>query len=153
MSSTSLSKIIEAKNAQLLVSLKPLVEQLHQVGDAAAQVEGAVANAAAAAEAATQAALTTATVLEQIQNNYATHGLTTIREFVFPTPRLLWAINHNRNTTRFKETLIDADGERFIAQVSIIDSNTFHVLLTEAISGRVEVVFDEAGLSPVIVTE
>jgi len=57
---------------------------------------------------------------------------------------LRWLVVHNMNTTRFRETLMNEAGQRFYASVSIIDQNSFEIILTEETTGYVDVIFDEA---------
>lgn len=60
------------------------------------------------------------------------------------TSSLHWTVTHNMNTTRFKETLLTETGQRFYAQLNIIDLNSFEVLLTEETTGYVDILFDQA---------
>jgi hypothetical protein len=53
----------------------------------------------------------------------------------------LWRVSHNKNTKKFIEKLTNSQGNRIYAQINIIDSNTFDVLLTEATAGTVTVIF------------
>lgn len=53
-----------------------------------------------------------------------------------------WIVVHNKNTTRFVETLTDNDGDKFFAKVNIIDSNSFAVTMTQATSGVVDAIFN-----------
>ena len=55
---------------------------------------------------------------------------------------LIWIVQHNKNTTLFRETLTDSTGQRFDATINIIDDNSFEVVLTEASSGAVDVIFN-----------
>ena len=55
---------------------------------------------------------------------------------------LIWIVQHNKNTTLFRETLTDSTGQRFDATINIIDDNSFEVVLTEASSGVVDVIFN-----------
>jgi hypothetical protein len=57
------------------------------------------------------------------------------------TDSLVWVVVHNKNTTQFSETLTDSEGDRFIAKINIIDSNSFEVNLTSSTSGVVDVTF------------
>ena len=57
------------------------------------------------------------------------------------TDSLTWIVLHNQNTTTFSETLTDSEGDRFIAKINIIDSNSFEVYLTSSTSGVVDVTF------------
>lgn len=65
----------------------------------------------------------------------------TVGRYAF-SDSMVWVVDHNRNTTRFVESLTTADGERFYAKVKIVDANSFVVHLTEAMSGFVDVIFD-----------
>lgn len=58
------------------------------------------------------------------------------------TESTTWLVQHNKNTTIFRETLTDSSGKRFIAGINIIDDNSFEVQLTEATSGAVDVIFN-----------
>ena len=62
---------------------------------------------------------------------------------------LNWIVTHNMNTTRFKETLLTETGQRFYAQLNIIDLNSFQVLVTQETTGYVDILFDEAS-APII---
>lgn len=55
---------------------------------------------------------------------------------------LEWLVEHNMNTTAFRETLVLNDGTKFNAKTRIIDQNRFVVYLTSAESGWVDVVFN-----------
>jgi len=55
---------------------------------------------------------------------------------------LIWIVQHNKNTTLFRETLTDSTGQRFQAGINIIDENSFEVVMTEATSGAVDVIFN-----------
>lgn len=55
---------------------------------------------------------------------------------------MTWLVQHNKNTTVFRETLTDSLGQRFNAGINIIDDNSFEVVLTEATSGAVDVIFN-----------
>jgi|GEM_PF-6047089 len=57
------------------------------------------------------------------------------------TDSLTWVVVHNKNTTKFSETLTDSEGDRFIAKINIIDNNSFEVSLTSSTSGVVDVTF------------
>lgn len=55
---------------------------------------------------------------------------------------LEWLVQHNMNTTSFRETLVQADGSKFTAKTKILDANSFVVYLTSAESGWVDVIFN-----------
>jgi len=55
---------------------------------------------------------------------------------------MIWLVQHNKNTSIFRETLTDSSGQRFTATINIIDSNCFEVVMTEATSGAVDVIFN-----------
>jgi len=55
---------------------------------------------------------------------------------------LEWVVQHNMNTTSFRETLVHSDGSKFSAKTRIIDENSFVVNLTSAESGWVDVIFN-----------
>jgi len=59
------------------------------------------------------------------------------------TSSITWVVQHNMNTTRFRETLMTEDGGRFYAQIKIIDLNSFEVIMTEETTGYVDIIFDE----------
>jgi hypothetical protein len=54
---------------------------------------------------------------------------------------LTWTVTHNRNTTKFIESIYDTDGTRVYAGVEIVDSNSFTVNFTEPVSGSINLVF------------
>jgi hypothetical protein len=56
---------------------------------------------------------------------------------------LTWVVRHNMGTTRFRETLMTESGDRFYANVRVIDGNSFQVEMTEGVSGYVDVIFDQ----------
>ncbi len=58
------------------------------------------------------------------------------------TSSTTWLVQHNRDTTIFRETLTDSSGQRFNAGINIIDENSFEVVMTEATSGAVDVIFN-----------
>lgn len=55
---------------------------------------------------------------------------------------LEWVVQHDMNTTAFRETLVHTDGTKFAAKTKIIDMNSFVVYLTSAESGWVDVIFN-----------
>lgn len=63
------------------------------------------------------------------------------KRFDFVTS-LEWLVNHNMNTTSFRETLVNQDGSKFTAKTRIIDANSFVIYLTTAESGWVDVIFN-----------
>lgn len=58
------------------------------------------------------------------------------------TNSLEWVVQHNMNTTSFRETLVHSDGTKFSAKTRILDENSFVVKLTSAESGWVDVIFN-----------
>lgn len=52
-----------------------------------------------------------------------------------------WLVQHNRNTTAYTVNLTDTEGNHFYAKISIIDSNSFSIMLMEATSGVADVTF------------
>lgn len=52
-----------------------------------------------------------------------------------------WTVMHNKNTRKIIETLTDINGQRFYAGINIIDTNSFEVVLTEAVAGVIDVIF------------
>lgn len=68
--------------------------------------------------------------------------------YAITEPSLIWTINHNRNSTSFREKLFDSEGSQFHAYVEIVDANTFKVHLSENITGYVDVFFDNIELLP-----
>lgn len=61
--------------------------------------------------------------------------------------KISWLVQHNKNTTRFSEKLLDENKRQIYASINIIDANSFEVLLTEATSGYVDVIFDQTNES------
>lgn len=59
------------------------------------------------------------------------------------THSMHWLVQHNMNTTRFSETLLNDNRQRIYAAINIIDLNSFEVLLTEETTGYVDVIFDQ----------
>jgi hypothetical protein len=66
---------------------------------------------------------------------------TTLVDYEFDTPELEWIVNHNRSTLSFSLTAWSIDGKQEYGQIVAIDSNSFKVVFTEAIAGKVSVVF------------
>lgn len=64
-----------------------------------------------------------------------------ISRFEFNVPSSEWVVEHNMGTTRFNEKLLDKNNRPFFANVEIIDNNIFKVILSEMITGSVEVSF------------
>lgn len=62
-------------------------------------------------------------------------------QYQFPTPQLEWVIHHNKNTTKFVESVMSSDGNRIYSAVHVIDSNSFVIYLTSATAGYVNVAF------------
>jgi hypothetical protein len=62
-------------------------------------------------------------------------------QFIFDTPALEWIITHNKNTTKFVETIMSKDGNKLYCNVKIIDLNSFTIFFTSATSGYVNVAF------------
>lgn len=58
-----------------------------------------------------------------------------------------WLVQHNKNTTRFSEKILDENKRQLFANVNIIDLNSFEVQLTEATTGYVDVIFDQTNES------
>lgn len=58
------------------------------------------------------------------------------------TNSLEWLVQHDMNTTSFRETLVQSDGSKFSAKTKILDSNSFLITLTSAESGWVDVIFN-----------
>ena len=54
---------------------------------------------------------------------------------------LEWVVNHNMDTTSFFARILDHDGTEIYAEKRVIDKNSFVILLTESLSGAVEVLF------------
>lgn len=79
-------------------------------------------------------------VYNSLHEAWKTAGLK-IERYEF-TDSIVWNVAHNMGTTRFRETLTNADGERFYAKINIINGNRFEVVLSEATSGFVDVIFD-----------
>ena len=72
------------------------------------------------------------------------------KKYVFNTPRLVWSIKHNLNTTQFSVTLRDSYGNSFISKTRVIDTNEFVVELTSAITGSIDVVFNTTDVEVVV---
>jgi len=64
------------------------------------------------------------------------------RRYLIKNPSLVWEIPHNQNTNKFSAVLRDLDGNQFYAKMHRVDKNKFHVILTDATSGTVDVVFE-----------
>ena len=64
------------------------------------------------------------------------------KRYAINNSSLLWEIPHNQNTDKFVAILRDLDGNQFYAKVHRIDKNKFNVILTDATSGTVDVVFE-----------
>lgn len=66
-----------------------------------------------------------------------------VERYEFDTPSLQWVISHNRSTTRFIATTVDSIGNQFFAGIKTIDDTTFVVNMTTAMTGYVDVVFND----------
>ncbi len=65
-----------------------------------------------------------------------------LSQYTFNEPAMEWQVNHNKNTTVFIPTLFDVDGAQFSSNLRVVDQNTFVVRHTKAISGYVNVLFN-----------
>jgi hypothetical protein len=57
------------------------------------------------------------------------------------TNSLVWLVTHNQNSRNFTESIMDSEGYRIIANIRIVDNNSFEVLLTTATTGTIDVTF------------
>jgi len=88
-------------------------------------------------------------VIESLYGSVGSSGNYPLQIYRFDfSASLVWMVQHNKNTDRFQETLVNEDGERFFAKRKIIDKNAFMIVLTSAISGYVDVIFDEINRQP-----
>ncbi len=76
-----------------------------------------------------------------IDNNSVVSVQKNIYHYEF-TNSIEWHVQHNMNTRFFVERITDINGHKIFASISILDSNSFTVNLTEASSGSVDVVFN-----------
>ena len=63
------------------------------------------------------------------------------------TEKTNWVVQHNKNTTRFSEKILDENSRQMFASVTNINLNSFEVVLTTATSGYVDVIFDQTNES------
>jgi hypothetical protein len=71
------------------------------------------------------------------------------RRYSIQNPSLVWEIPHNQNTDKFSAVLRDLEGNQFYAKIIKIDKNKFNVILTEATSGTVDVVFELSDMADI----
>lgn len=76
---------------------------------------------------------------------------TVMKRFVFNKPTLVWTILHNQNTTRYKTTIRNQDGNVIVAKERLISENEFEIIFTSAVAGSVDVIFDTANVPEVTV--
>lgn len=63
-------------------------------------------------------------------------GLSLVK-YVFDSLSMNWLVTHNKNTELFQKTILDEYENEMLASVNIIDSNSFIIELTEAMTGSV----------------
>jgi len=73
--------------------------------------------------------------------NNLTNSSTTLIDYEFVEPALEWVINHNRDTLSFSLTAWNTSNQQEHGRIEIIDGDSFKVIFTEAVSGKVSVVF------------
>jgi hypothetical protein len=73
--------------------------------------------------------------------NSLSNQSSTLVEFEFNEPALEWIVQHNRNTLSFSLTVWDQEGNQEYGKIRSIDEDAFKIVFTEAVSGKVSVVF------------
>lgn len=73
--------------------------------------------------------------------NALSQSSTTLQDFEFDVASTEWVVVHNRNTLSFSLTAWDKDGNQEHGKIISIDSNSFKIVFTEAVAGKVSVVF------------
>jgi lipopolysaccharide assembly outer membrane protein LptD (OstA) len=69
-------------------------------------------------------------------------GFTAVAEsYEFSIPERTWVIEHNLNTTRYMLDLFDTNNKRFFANAQATSEKEIVINLTEATTGRVNVIF------------
>jgi hypothetical protein len=69
-------------------------------------------------------------------------GFTAVAEsYEFSIPERTWVIEHNLNTTRYMLDLFDNNNKRFFANTQATSEKEIVINLTEATTGRVNVIF------------
>ena len=66
---------------------------------------------------------------------------TRFARFEFLTASTTWVVVHNRNTLSYMEKITNIDNQRMYVMINTLDNNSFEVVLTEAMSGYVDVFF------------
>jgi len=72
-----------------------------------------------------------------------------VSRYTFPA-MMEWRVRHNQGTRRIVETLSDTAGNKFFAPVQIVDENEFVVVLTAAMAGSVDVIFDRNNVAEIV---
>lgn len=69
-------------------------------------------------------------------------GYTAVAEsYEFSVPDNTWVIEHNLNTTRYMLDLFDTNDKKFFANVQATSESEIVINLTEAMTGRANVIF------------
>ena len=63
-------------------------------------------------------------------------------QYSFDEPTMEWHVNHNKNTRLFIPALFGSNGAQFFSNFRVIDENSFVVRHTVAITGYVNVLFN-----------
>ena len=61
--------------------------------------------------------------------------------YEFSVPEQTWVIEHNLNTTRYMLDLFDTNDKKFFANVQATSESEIVINLTEAMTGRANVIF------------
>jgi len=61
--------------------------------------------------------------------------------YEFLVPEETWVITHNLNTTRYMLDLFNIDNKKFFASTQATSEREITISLTEAMSGRAQVIF------------
>ena len=64
------------------------------------------------------------------------------KRYAIKNSSLLWEIPHNQNTDKFVAILRDENGNQFYAGIHTVNKNAFNVVLTIAMKGFVDVIFE-----------
>ena len=67
------------------------------------------------------------------------------KRYAIKNSSLLWEIPHNQNTDKFVAILRDENGNQFYAGIHTVNKNAFNVVLTTAMKGFVDVIFEISG--------
>jgi lipopolysaccharide assembly outer membrane protein LptD (OstA) len=83
-----------------------------------------------------------ATVYGRVYGTANSSGYTAVAEsYEFSVPEQTWVIEHNLNTTRYMLDLFDTNDKKFFANVQATSESEIVINLTEAMTGRANVIF------------